>query len=84
MGKHEKLRERICSGTCDANLPFVELCSMLEHFGFVRQKRSGTSHRIYARDGVREIINIQPDGNGKAKRYQVKQVRAILEHYKIP
>ena len=34
------------------------------------------------KDGVVEIINVQPR-NGKAKPYQVKQVRELLLKYKI-
>lgn len=37
-------------------------------------------HFIYWKDGIDEIINIQPDGN-KAKPYQVKQVRNIILKY---
>ncbi|MCL2224569.1 MAG: hypothetical protein FWB96_06340 [Defluviitaleaceae bacterium] len=40
------------------------------------------SHHIYYKDGVTEIINIQPNGN-KAKDYQVKQVRNIILKYKL-
>ncbi len=45
--------------------------------------RSGKgSHRIYYKDGVVEILNVQPSG-GRAKPYQVKQVRELLLKYKI-
>jgi hypothetical protein len=37
---------------------------------------------IYHKEGVVEIVNIQPR-NGKAKPYQVKQVRELLLKYKI-
>jgi hypothetical protein len=40
------------------------------------------SHHIFARDGVVEILNLQPKG-GKAKPYQVKQVRAIIVRCKL-
>ena len=40
------------------------------------------SHRIYYKEGVVEIVNVQPR-NGKAKPYQVKQVRELLLKYKI-
>ncbi len=30
-----------------------------------------------------EIINIQPLTKGKAKSYQVKQVRLIIQNYKL-
>jgi len=35
---------------------------------------------IFTRDGVAEILNLQPRG-GKAKAYQVKQVRGVLTSY---
>jgi len=45
--------------------------------------RSGKgSHRTYHKEGVVEIINVQPR-SGKAKPYQVKQVRELLLKYKI-
>ncbi len=40
------------------------------------------SHHIFYKDGIDEIINLQPDGS-KAKPYQVKQVRTIIINYKL-
>ncbi|MCD7778545.1 MAG: hypothetical protein LUH47_08585 [Clostridiales bacterium] len=39
-------------------------------------------HFIYRKEGVSEIINIQPNGN-KAKPYQVKQIRRIILKYRL-
>jgi len=81
MSKAEKLAARILSGRSDKNFAFDDLCYILERAGF--QLRSGKgSHRIYYKDGVVEIVNIQPR-HGKAKPYQVKQVRELLLKYKI-
>jgi predicted RNA binding protein YcfA (HicA-like mRNA interferase family) len=81
MSKTEKLFAKLIAGRSDANVPFAELCYILERAGF--QSRHGRgSHRIYSKNGVIEIINIQPR-NGKAKPYQVKQVRELLLKYKI-
>ena len=81
MSKAEKLAARILRGRSDKNFAFDDLCYVLERAGF--QSRSGRgSHRIYYKDGVVEIVNIQPR-NGKAKPYQVKQVREFLLKYKI-
>lgn len=45
------------------------------------KERSRGSHRIYSKAAIPEIINLQPDGNGKAKKYQVGQVRhLIMQH----
>jgi hypothetical protein len=40
------------------------------------------SHRIFYKENISEIVNIQPLGS-KAKPYQVKQVRAIILKYKL-
>jgi predicted RNA binding protein YcfA (HicA-like mRNA interferase family) len=82
MSKAEKLAAKILSGKSDQNLSFADLCHVIERAGF--QLRSGKgSHRIYYKDGVVEIINVQPRGRGQAKPYQVKQVRELLLKYKI-
>ena len=39
-------------------------------------------HVIYYMNGVDEIINLQPKG-GKAKAYQVKQVRELFLKYQL-
>lgn len=45
--------------------------------------RSGKgSHRIYFKEGVEEIINLQPRGS-QAKAYQVKQVRDLILKYQL-
>jgi len=81
MSKAEKLAAKILSGRSEKNFAFDDLCYVLERAGF--QLRSGRgSNRIYYRDGIVEIVNIQPR-NGKAKPYQVKQVRELLLKYKI-
>jgi predicted RNA binding protein YcfA (HicA-like mRNA interferase family) len=81
MAKAEKLAAKILSGKSDKNFDFDDLCYVLERAGF--QLRSGKgSHRIYHKEGVVEIVNVQPR-NGKAKPYQVKQVRELLLKYKI-
>jgi predicted RNA binding protein YcfA (HicA-like mRNA interferase family) len=81
MSKAEKLAAKILSGRSDRNFDFDDLCYILERAGFQSRARGG-SHRIYYKDGVVEIINIQPR-NGNAKPYQVKQVRELLLKYKI-
>jgi hypothetical protein len=81
MGRAEKLAGKILSGKSDKNFAFNGLCYVLERAGFQRRSGKG-SHRIYYKEGVIEIVNVQPR-NGKAKPYQVKQVRELLLKYKI-
>ncbi len=66
MSKAEKLAARILSGRSDRNFSFADLCFILERAGFELRQGSG-SHRIYYKEGVVEIVNIQPR-NGKGSR----------------
>lgn len=80
MATIEKLMYSIMSGTQDRNIKFAELQRILDVLGF--QHRIKGDHFIYWKDGIGEIINIQPDGN-QAKPYQVKQLRNLILKYKM-
>jgi len=75
MATYVKLLRRILDGSCDANIPFDDLRALLVKMGFRETVRG--SHHVFRRPGVPERINLQGDG-GKAKVYQVRQVRRIL------
>lgn len=78
MGKYEKLLQLVLSGRSDANVTFGELRQLLLRLGFSERIRG--DHHIYFREGVEEILNLQPRG-GMAKPYQVKQVRGVILRY---
>lgn len=80
MTSDEKFLERILRGTSDANTPFERLRNVFRNFDFVERIRS--SHHIFVKDGVEEILNLQPKG-ANAKPYQVKQVRTVIVKYKL-
>ncbi len=80
MGKFEKLLLQILRGASDANIQFDDLRRLLLRLGFEERVRG--SHHIFRRQGVEEKINLQRD-DGKAKPYQVRQVRAIILKYKL-
>ncbi len=81
MSKFDKLIIKLLSGIADGNFSFEDLRYVLLYFGFT-ERTTGGSHRIFYKDGVEEIINIQPKEN-KAKPYQVKQVRMLIFKYKL-
>jgi len=81
MSKSRKILTEILSGRSDANISFSDLCHLLERAGFTRKPGKG-SHTLFHKDGVDEIINLQPLGN-KAKPYQVKQVRNLFLNYQL-
>lgn len=80
MTQHDKIIDRIMSGKSDDNIKFSDLRGVLDRLGFDERIRG--DHFIYTRDGVEEIINLQPAGS-KAKAYQVKQLRNLILKYKL-
>jgi predicted RNA binding protein YcfA (HicA-like mRNA interferase family) len=80
VGEQDRLLLRILHGTSDANIPFDGLCHLLRRLGFVERIRG--SHHIFTKEGVEEILNLQPKGR-QAKPYQVKQVRRVILKYRL-
>jgi hypothetical protein len=78
--RHAKLLARLLSGTADQAFRFDDLCALLRRFGFAERQR-GSSHHIFTREGVPEILNLQPRGGGQAKPYQMRQVRDVVVKY---
>lgn len=80
MGKYEKLKQKVLSGSSDSNVNFESLCQLLLRLGFSERTRG--DHHIFTRIDIEEIINIQPIGS-KAKAYQVRQIRNLLKKYRL-
>jgi predicted RNA binding protein YcfA (HicA-like mRNA interferase family) len=80
VARWQKTLERILRGTSDASIDLGDLCGLLEAIGFTKRVRG--DHHIFTRDDVEEILNLQPK-RGKAKPYQVRQVRALILRYKL-
>ena len=80
MSKFDKLMLKILRGASDANINFDDLCELLKKLGFQERTRSG--HHVFRKEGIEEKINLQED-DGKAKPYQVRQVRTILIKYRL-
>ena len=80
MAAEDRLLARILRGASDANIPFGRFCALLRSLGF--HERIKGSHHIYSMRGIPEILNLQSK-KGKAKVYQVRQVRSIILKYKL-
>jgi predicted RNA binding protein YcfA (HicA-like mRNA interferase family) len=80
MSGIEKALVKILRGASDASITFQDLRNVLSALGF--QERIRGSHHIFTKEGVEEILNLQPK-HGKAKPYQVKQVRSVILKYKL-
>lgn len=81
MSVERKFLEKLLSGLADKNLRFEDLRKLLIDLGF--HERIKGSHHIFYKAGIEEIINLQPLSDGKAKPYQVKQVRELILKYKL-
>jgi len=79
VSQWDKILRRVLSVQADQNVRFADLVGLLVRLGF-REHIEG-SHHVYRTAGVREIIDLQPRSDGKAKAYQVKQVRDIVRKY---
>lgn len=80
MANYDKIIEKILSGRSDANIKFNDVKNLLKYLGF--EMRIKGSHHIFRKEGVKELVNIQKDGN-KAKPYQIRQIRSILQEYDL-
>lgn len=60
MGKPESTLLQVLRGASDANVSFADLCALLRHLGFDERIRG--SHHIFAKEGILEILNLQPRG----------------------
>jgi hypothetical protein len=80
MSKGEKTFEKVMSGRSDENISYDELCSILTKLGF-DHRQQGTSHRIYQLGAA--FANVQEGSAGKAKGYQVRQIRRHLKNLNI-
>jgi hypothetical protein len=76
MSKAEKLFDRLIAGRSDANFPFDDLCTLLIKLGYNARTTKG-SHIIFQRGS--SFLNLQRTPGGKAKAYQVGQVRQELQ-----
>jgi hypothetical protein len=79
MSRPKKTLEKVLRATSDANIAFEDLCGLLDYLDF--EVRIKGSHHLFTKDGVEEILNLQPRRGGEAKPYQVKQVREVIQRY---
>jgi hypothetical protein len=79
MPSAARVLERVLRGRSNQNIAFTDLYNLLQRLGFTERIRG--DHHIFTNQGVREILNLQPLRDGKAKPYQIKQTRTVLKAY---
>jgi len=80
MPDPEKTRAALLDPAKDYGHRLADVVRFLEATGW-RQRIKG-SHHIFNRPGVPVLLNLQSERNGKAKAYQIRQVRQTLERFK--
>jgi hypothetical protein len=77
-----KTRAALLEPGRDYNHRFEDVVLFLQSSGW--KMRIKGSHRIFTRAGVPVLLNLQPEKNGKAKAYQIRQVRQTLTRFGRP
>jgi hypothetical protein len=80
MGKKEKIFRK--AKNSPANVDFDELCYLAEKVKCEFRNQSG-SHKTYKHSNHNKMFNFQPDKNGKAKPYQVRQLINFIDEYNL-
>ena len=80
MSRTEKLFAKLIDGRHDANFSFDDLCALLTKLGYTSRKAK-SSHIIFQRGS--SFLNLQSVRGGKAKTYQVRQVRHELQNLNL-
>ena len=77
MSRLEKVFADLMGGQHDADFSFDQLCAVLITLGYAMPKAKG-GHVIFQREA--SFLNLQSTTDGKAKAYQVRQVRRELQN----
>ena len=80
MPDQEKIKAALLDPAKDYAHRFADVVAYLERSGWKRRIKG--SHHIFTRPGIQFLLNLQPEQNGKAKGYQIRQVRQVIERLK--
>lgn len=80
MSQVDKILAKVLNGTSDATIAFSDIRRLLSSLEFEERVRG--SHHIFTKEGVEEILNLQPLGSS-SKAYQVKQIRNVILKYQL-
>jgi hypothetical protein len=79
MPDPQKIRTALLEPSKDYGHRFRDVVHFLEASGWTL--RIAGSHHIFTRSGVPVLLNLQCEKNGKAKAYQIRQVRQTLTRF---
>lgn len=76
MNRAEEVFANLMGGQHDADFSFDQLCALLITLGYFMRRAKGR-HVIFQREA--SSLHLQSTSGGKAKAYQVRQVRQELQ-----
>jgi len=77
----DKTKAALLDSAKDYGHRFTDVVNCLKAEGW-KQRIKG-SHHIFTHSGVPILLNLQSEKNGKAKAYQMRQVRQVFEKFKL-
>jgi hypothetical protein len=81
MPDPRKTKASLLEATKDYGHRFVDVVHFLNAVGW--KLRIKGDHHIFTRPGVPILLNLQPERDGKAKAYQIRQLRRALIQFKL-
>jgi hypothetical protein len=82
MTRRDKSLNSLLRGNADSNIVFSELVAILKWLGF--QERVRGSHHIFSREGVEDILNLQPrTAASKWKSEALPGEAGAVGHYEL-
>jgi predicted RNA binding protein YcfA (HicA-like mRNA interferase family) len=77
----EKTKAALLEASKDHGHRFDDVVHFLQSAGWKLRVKGG--HRIFTRSGVPILLNLQPEKDGKAKAYQIRQIRRALIQFNL-
>jgi hypothetical protein len=77
----EKTKASLLNAAKDYGHRFLDVVHFLEADGW--KSRIKGDHYIFTRSGVPVLLNLQPEKDGKAKAYQIRQVRRAIIQFNL-
>ena len=74
-----KIHEKLLSGS--RSVRFHDISKLSTAFGFRLDRISGSHHIFRHPTGL--MLNLQPDRNGQAKPYQIRQLLELVEENRL-
>jgi hypothetical protein len=81
MPDPEKTRAALQDPSKDYGHRLTDVIHFLEATGWKHRIKGG--HHIFTRPGIPVLLNLQQEKDGKAKFYQIRQVRQMLERFDL-